>query len=216
MTNLLLEIEVEGTHIPRRVHVEDRLIGFERFLEMAREQYVDLINGAIVEKPVIQLDHELCTSWIYQLLGPYARKLKLGRMLSSRIMVKTDSFGGRMPDLLFVSQSNFGIVKQLAVYGAPDLIIEVVSPHDRPSDLRSLEADYYRLGVPELIFINLQKLEIRSLLLTTEGYSETIIKEGGVAFNAFPDLILQASWILQEPRPDVVDTLISLFSDPKD
>ena len=57
MTNLLLEIEVEGTHIPRRVHVEDRLIGFERFLEMAREQYVDLINGAIVEKPVIQLDH---------------------------------------------------------------------------------------------------------------------------------------------------------------
>ena len=131
MASLFLETEVEANHIPRRVHVEDKLIGFERFLEMARDQYVDLIDGVIVEKPMIQLDHELCTSWLYQIIGPYVRKLKLGRMLCSRIMVKTETFGGRMPDLLFVRQNNLGIVKQLADYGAPDLIVEVVSPHDR-------------------------------------------------------------------------------------
>ena len=94
MANILLETENEMTLASRRIHVEDRLIDFERFLEMARDQYVDLVSGVIVEKPMVRLDHELCTSWLYQLIGPYVRKLKLGRMLSSRIMVKTETFGG--------------------------------------------------------------------------------------------------------------------------
>ena len=62
-----------------------------------------------------------------------------------------------MPDLLLVRKDNLEIVHQRAVYGAPDLIVEVISPYDRPPDLRSLEADYFRLGVEELMFINLRK-----------------------------------------------------------
>ena len=61
-----------------------------------------------------------------------------------------------MPDLLLVRKDNLEIVHQRAVYGAPDLIV-IISPYDRPSDLRSLEADYFRLGVEELMFINLRK-----------------------------------------------------------
>jgi Uma2 family endonuclease len=103
-------------------------------------------------------------------------------------------------------------VQQKAVYGAPDLIIEVVSANNRPSDLRALEADYFGLGVPELVFIDLRKQEIRLLRHHEEGYSETGITEGTVTFVAFPDLILHAAWILREPRPDGFDTLSALFS----
>ena len=211
MANLLLESETEESLEARRVHVGARLIGFERFLDMAQNRFVELVDGVVVEIPMVQLDHELCTSWLYQVIGPYANELKLGRVLSSRIMVKTETFGGRMPDLLFVRQDNLGIIEQRAVYGAPDLIFEVVSPNDRPSDLRSLEADYFRLGVPELVFIHLKKGEIRLLKRTAEGYDETILSEGAVSFEALPGLTLEASWILQEPRPDVRATLNALF-----
>ena len=213
MANLLLETETEESLEARRVHVGARLIGFERFLDMAQNRFVELVDGVIVEIPMVQLDHELCTSWLYQVIGPYAIRRRLGRMLSSRIMVKTETFGGRMPDLLFVRQDNLGIIEQRAVYGAPDLIFEVVSPNDRPSDLRSLEADYFRLGVPELVFIHLKKGEIRLLKRTAEGYDETILSEGAVSFEALPGLTLEAPWILQEPRPDIFDTLSHLFSE---
>lgn len=127
-------------------------------------------------------------------------------------MVKTDDFGGRMPALLFVRQEHIEIVQQKAVFGAPDLVIEIVSPNDRPSHLRELEAEYFGLGVPELVFVLLQKQEIHVLHRQDTGYTKTVIADGPMTFATLPDLTLQAEWILREPRPDVFDTLSALFS----
>lgn len=210
--NRLLENETEQSVEARIVHVGERPIPFERFLDMAEGRFVELVQGVVVEKPTTFLDHAQCVGWLYQVMGPYASKRGLGRMLSSRIMVKTDTFGGRMPDLLFVRRERSEIVQQKAVVGAPDLIIEVVSPNDRPSDLRALEADYFRLGVPELIFIHLPKQQVRLLRRNDEGYAETVVTAGPLEFEALPGLTLRAEWLLREPRPDVLDTLQALFS----
>jgi Uma2 family endonuclease len=193
------------------VHIAERPIPFERFLDLAQGRYVELVDGVVVEMPAVQRDHELCSGWLYQIIGPYVEERSLGRMVGSRIMVKTDDFGGRMPDLLFIRQERMTITQQKAVYGAPDLIIEIVSPNDRPSDLRALEADYARLGVEELVFIPLRRQEIRLLCLRDGVYEETIITSGPVTFAAIEGLILQAEWILQEPRPSVRATLNALL-----
>ncbi len=212
MANFLLECETERSVEARVVHVGERPIPFERFLIMAEERFIELARGVVVEKPNIQLDHELCTGWLYQVAGIFIQKNRLGEMLSSRIMVKTDTFGGRMPDLLFVRQERMDIVQQQAVRGAPDLIIEIASPNDRPSHLRELEAEYFGLGVPELVFVHLRNQEIRLLRRNEEGYAETVINEGPVTFATLPGLTLQAEWILREPRPDVYDTLTALLA----
>lgn len=194
MTDLLLEKEeVEEV---RLAHDAERPLTFERFLPRAEGRYVELLDGVIVEKPRVQLDHERCSRWLYQVVGMVVRKRQLGEMLSSRIMVKADHFGGRMPDLLFVRQERADIIQQKAVYGAPDLIIEIVSPHDRPSDLSALEADYHRLGVPELVFINLRKQEIRQLHRRETDYEEKVLTSGPVTFETMDGPTLQAEWIL--------------------
>jgi Uma2 family endonuclease len=209
MTRLLRETEqsVEG----RVVRIAERPIPFSRFIEMAEGYDVELVDGVIVEKTVVQLEHEQCTSWLYQVMGPYVKRCGIGLMLSSRIMVETDEFGGRMPDQLFVRQDRLEIVQQKAVYGAPDLVIEVVSPNDRPSDLRALEADYSRLGVPEVVFIDQRRQSIRLLRLRQDGYAEETILTGEVVFESIAGLSLDAAWLLREPRPDVYDTLKQLL-----
>ena len=212
MANLLLECETEQSVEARIVHVGEQPIPFERFVDMAEGRFVELVNGIIVEKPMIQLDHERCSRWLYQLAGLYVQETGLGEMLSSRIMVKTETFGGRMPDLLFVRQERREIIQQKAVYGAPDLVIEIASPTDRPSHLRELETDYFELGVPELAFIHLQKQEIHLLRRHDTGYTRTVVTEGPFAFAALPDLTMQAEWLLREPRPNVRATLNALFS----
>jgi Uma2 family endonuclease len=211
--DLLMETEqvVEG----RVVRVAERPIPFERFLDMAEGQWLELVDGVIVEKqqPALPLDHERCLGWLYCVAGMYAEKRGLGLMLGSHIMVRADDFGGRMPDLLFVRRERLDIVQQKAVYGAPDLVIEIVSANDRPSDLRALEADYARLGVPELVFIDLRRREIRRLRRGDAGtYQETVFTAGPVAFDSLNGLVLQAEWILDEPRPDEFDTLSALLS----
>lgn len=210
MTDTLMETEqmVEKSV----VHVAHRPIPFECFLDMAEGQWLELVDGVIVEKePMVQLDHERCSKWLYRVAGMYVEKLGLGEMLSSRVMVQIDGFGGRMPDILFVRQECLGIIQQKAVHGVPDFILEIVSPGDRPSGLRVLEADYARMGVPELVFINLRKGEIHLLRLNGTVYNQTIITAGPVTFQSLGGLTLQAEWILNDPRPDEFDTLAALL-----
>lgn len=195
------------------VRVADRPIPFERFLDMAAGQWLELVDGVIVEKePMVQLDHERCSKWFYRVAGMYVEKLSMGEMLSSRVMVQIDGFGGRMPDLLFVRQERLNIIQQKAVHGAPDFILKIVSPGDRPSGLRVLEADYARMGVPELVFINLRKGEIHLLRLNGAVYDQTIITAGPITFQSLGGLTLQAEWILNDPRPDEFDTLAALLT----
>jgi len=212
MTNLLMDKETEQIIDSRIIHVGERPITFERYLEMGQGQYVELVNGVIVEKPMVQWDHEWCMRWLYQVVGIYVKRRGLGEMVSSRIVVKIGGHAGRMPDLLFIKKDNFAIVQQKAVYGAPDLVIEIVSPNDRVSHLRELETDYFGIGVPELLFIDLRRQEIRHLLLRENEYEETHITSGAISFESIEGLTLQAEWILQEPRPDELDTVQALLA----
>ena len=82
-----------------------------------------------------------------------------------------------------------------------------------PPTCAPLEADYARLGVPELVFISLRTSEIRRLRRTSSGsFDETVFTSGPVAFDSLDGLTLQAEWILNEPRPDEFDTLSALLA----
>jgi Uma2 family endonuclease len=212
MANLILEAETEQSVESRTVHVADRPIDFESFLEMAEGRWVELVDGVVVEIPMIQLDHERCSRWLYQVAGLYVQQKGLGELLSSRITVRTDAFGGRMPDMLFVRSDRAEIIQQKAVLGPPDLVIEIVSPGDRPSNLRALEADYFKLGVPELAFIDLPKQELRLLRRGSEGYDRVTLNAGTVEFDSIPGLTVVTEWLLHEPRPDGFQLLQSLLT----
>lgn len=80
MANLLLETETEQSLEARIVHVSERPIAFERFLDMAEGRFVELVRGVIVEKPIMQLDHEQCSRWLYSIVWPYVQKYELGEI----------------------------------------------------------------------------------------------------------------------------------------
>ena len=211
MTITLPELEdvIEG----RVVRLASRPITFTQFLEMGRpKEWMELVHGVLEEKPMVQLDHELTEGWLYQVMGLYTQKRGLGRMFHSRFPVQINAFGGRLPDLMFVRQEQMRLVEQKAFFGVPDLVIEVVSPNDRPSALRALEADYCTLGVPEILFVNTRIPEIRIVRKNDNAYSETSVTSGAVVFDTIPGLMLQAEWILHEPRPDAFDTLSALLA----
>jgi Uma2 family endonuclease len=186
-------------------------IPFDRFLELAEGRHVELINGTIVEKPMVQLDHDHCSHWLDRVLGTYVEERRLGDVLGSRTMVKAGDIDGRMPDLLFVRQERLDICRQKGVFGAPDLVIEILSPNDWPSHLRDLREDYGRIGVRELLFIDLARQTLLFLRRRGEIYEETVASSGLVIFESIDGLTLQAEWILREPRPGVRATLNALL-----
>src|SRR5689334_3545682 len=98
-----------------------RPLTFAEFLEQFGSQDdVELIDGAVVERNMVQLDHEKLLDWLRFVIGLYVRARGLGIVLGSRTAVEINRFRGRLPDLLFVRQARMEIVQQKAIYGAPD------------------------------------------------------------------------------------------------
>ncbi len=195
--------------------VWSRPITFDEFLNlfMGREEIVELIDGTVVEKEMVQLDHEKLLLWLLHVLGLYTKRRELGMVLGSRTATKITDFRGRLPDLLFVRQDQIQIVQQKAVYGAPDVVIEVLSPGDRKSDIVALETDYRTLGVSEIAFIDQKRRRVRLLRKRGSDYDDSELFTGALEFESIPGLALQLDWFFDEPRPDELDLLTRLLAE---
>ncbi len=185
-----------------------RPLTFAEFLKaVGPKDYVELVDGVGVEKEMVQLGHEKLFGWLDRLLGLYVQQRGLGIVLGSRTAVQISEFRGRLPDLLFVSRDRMEIVQEKAVYGAPDLILEIVSPGDRPSDIIALETDYRAIGVAEIVFIDQQRRRVRVLRRQEDGYAEVVLHAGAFVLESLGGIRLETSWLFEEPRPDEVDLI---------
>ncbi|HUO09328.1 MAG TPA: Uma2 family endonuclease [Phycisphaerae bacterium] len=107
----------------------------QQFLMMGEDPpglRLELVNGEIVVSPSPTSEHSDVVMNLIEILRPYVREKKLGRMLADVDTVLMEDTT-RRPDLLFVSRRRAKIVQEV-VMGAPDLCIEVVSPASATMD----------------------------------------------------------------------------------
>ena len=109
----------------------------------------EVINGRLYMSPAPSLGHQ---NVIFILIGQfynYTNKKKIGFVFTSPIDVFLDNRNALQPDIVFVLNENKSILKDDGIYGAPDLVIEVLSPGTRKFDLDKKRKIYERHGVKE-------------------------------------------------------------------
>lgn len=208
MTDLL--IRPVSDNPPRSLYIADRPIDFASWLAIAEHIDTELIQGVMVDRMAARYPHEWIFMWLASILRSYTRHLGLGVVLGSRTAVKINDYDGRLPDLLFVRADNTQIIHNDAIYGIPDLVIEIVSPNDRPSDLIPLETDYRTLGVPEIVFLDPQKQRVRVVTKTETGYDERILTAGRLELASIPGFWIEVAWLFAETQPDELTTVLQL------
>lgn len=83
------------------------------------------------------------------LLRQHIRKNHLGRLFIAPVDVVLDDENTVQPDLVFVASANTRILRQRAIFGAPDLLIELVSASSVRRDRYGKKDLYARFGVKE-------------------------------------------------------------------
>src|SRR3990172_11022780 len=99
------------------------------------KQY-ELIDGELCMTPAPRPKHQEIVLRIAQELDGFVRKNGLGKVFVSPVDVLLDRHTVVQPDVLFISQSRVSIVGEEAIEGAPDLVVEVLSPSTFYKDLR--------------------------------------------------------------------------------
>ena len=87
----------------------------------------------------------------------------LGKILIAPLDVVLSDEDVLQPDILFVSRGRLGIITDRNVQGAPDLVVEVLSPGTADRDRTLKRARYLRFGVREYWIVDPQSRTIEVL-----------------------------------------------------
>ena len=88
----------------------------------------EVINGELVMTPAPNIFHQTVTNNLEFAIRSFIKKNKIGKMFHAPVDVKLSETNLVQPDIIFISQDNSYIIRENNVDGAPDLIIEILSP----------------------------------------------------------------------------------------
>ena len=108
------------------------------------ENRYELINGELYMAPAPSWEHQESIGNLYSILRAFARANGLGRVVASPLDVFLSDEDVFQPDIIFVSIERLNIVRSNGVHGAPDLVIEMLSPGTERID-RTLKSERYEM-----------------------------------------------------------------------
>lgn len=118
----------------------------------------ELIDGELMEMtPAPTPQHQRILGHLFSPLTAFVDANHLGEVFIARIGVVLDDHTVVEPDILFVSRERQGMVREEAIHGAPDVVVEILSPSSFYHDLRRKMALYSQFGVQEYWIVDPEK-----------------------------------------------------------
>ena len=110
----------------------------------------EAIEGDLYVTPAPTPRHQILLLRLYDALAAVLREHHGGVLLVAPVGVEFPGTGeGVQPDILFVSDERRGIIQDTSLKGAPDLVVEILSPSTASRDRRKKLQLYERQGVGE-------------------------------------------------------------------
>ena len=108
------------------------------------ENRYELINGELYMAPAPSWEHQESSGNLYSILRAFVLANLLGRVVYSPIDMFLSDGDVFQPDIVFISNERLGIIRSDGIHGAPDLVIEVLSPGTERID-RTLKSERYEM-----------------------------------------------------------------------
>ena len=125
------------------------LFTYEDYRNTPEDERYELIDGELIMAAAPSVIHQIVQDNIGLPLNLFIRANNLGRMLYAATDVYLSDTNVVQPDLLFVSRERAHILTYSVVNGAPDLVVEILSPSTARRDAIQKRELYARYRVPE-------------------------------------------------------------------
>lgn len=131
-----------------------------------------LINNKLVMSPAPQNLHQVVLGEIFVEISLFLRKNKIGEVRIAPFDVHFSDDDILQPDLLFIKNEKLNLVRNKGLFGAPDIVIEILSPSTSYLDFQEKRFIYERNGVQEYFLVEPESKIVTSFLLKNNQYEE--------------------------------------------
>lgn len=129
-----------------------------------------LINNKLIMSPSPLDIHQVVLNEINIEIGLYLRKNKIGQIRIAPYDVYFSAQNILQPDLLFLKNENLIKIDKKRLFGAPDLVIEILSPSTSQLDYEEKKIIYERFGVEEYFIVDPNSKSVESFFLKNKEY----------------------------------------------
>ena len=130
----------------------------------------ELLDGELVTVPTPGELHQSVSAQLGWRLVQFASENNLGRVYHAPFDVVLSELDVVQPDLLYVSTERTHIITPENIQGAPDLVVEILSPSTATRDRTFKRTLYARHGVKEYWMVDTSAKDITVLLLGDRGF----------------------------------------------
>ena len=132
---------------------------------------MELVHGIVRDAPSPEFPHQSVVTRLGTLLYAHVRQLGLGRVCMAPIDVVLDAGKALVvqPDIVFVSSARLPIIRA-RIWGAPDLVVEVLSPRTALRDRTTKLGWYRQYGVLEYWLVDVDRQSVDVIDLTQPNH----------------------------------------------
>ncbi len=150
----------------------------------------EVIDGDLYVTKSPDLDHQDAVGGLHLYIGQYVRQRRLGKVYVAPVGVILDDENGMQPDLVYVSQERAHLLARRGIYGAPDLVVEVLSAGTAATDRGIKQRRYAAAGIPHYWIVDPATRTLEAYYLGASGYELAGTYGSGAVFRPtlFPGL----------------------------
>ncbi len=143
---------------------------YREYLQLPEDKRYELIEGEFFMVPSPSWSHQTISASLFRAIDNYVRTHQLGEVRYAPLDVALSEENVLQPDILFVSRERLNIITARNIQGAPDLVVEILSPATAQRDRELKQKIYARFGVREYWLADPSTRTIEVMSLAEDGF----------------------------------------------
>ena len=165
--------------IPTRIPEGKIILTYEDYVELPNDgKRYEILDGELSVTPVPSIKHQIASGNLFMLVRQYLDDNQLGTILFAPVDLILESSSVLQPDLLFVAKAHRSIITDRAIEGAPDLVVEILSPTTSRIDRVTKAQIYARHQVPAYWIVDPDQETVEVYLLNVDSYRLEVTLQG--------------------------------------
>jgi Uma2 family endonuclease len=162
--------------------------------------YYQLIEGELYMSPSPNWFHQKILGNIVRMLFRYLDEKPIGELSFAPLDTFLTDLNVYQPDILFVSNNRRSVLKEDGVDGAPDFVVEILSPRTAKYDRGAKRDIYGRTGVQELWIVDpeLKSVQVFRFAESADAPAGTYGLEQKFTSPIFPGLTIAVAAIFKK------------------
>ena len=186
--------------------LERELLTAEDFLEWLEPgTCADLIDGEIAMHSPVSVRHADLLNFLDGILRLYVDRRRIGFLYREVVAVRLSVRNAFQPDLAFYRAERRTAIRDNHVEGAPDLVVEVLSPRTADRDTGPKFAAYERHGVLEYWILDPETLAHRFYRRAGELLVEYAAGAAKIDSRAVPGFFVMREWLDPRRTPPILE-----------